>query len=77
MLPPDSSAARMPFFGAISVAAMSSRSAKVFLAMDSSSFKERTESRVACSTLIRARRRLFSTVLSSRKLPSTVAAAME
>ena len=79
MLPPDSSAARMPLGYKTRVSAMSSRLLGVGLAAarDWSWSRFSEELSLACSTLARAKRRLSSMELPRMKLPRMVAAAIE
>ena len=79
MLPPDSSAARIPLGFRTRFLAINS----ILSGVDccevrfSSSFRVRVELSLECSRLVRARRKLSSTDLPRMKLPRMVAAAME
>ncbi len=79
MLPPDSSAARMPLGCKTRVLAMSSRLLGLLCsaAKDWSWSRLRAELSLACSTLARARRKLSSMELPRIKLPRIVAEAIE
>ena len=79
MLPPDSSAARMPLGLKTRFLAISS----MFSGADDGGVRRLSSSRVRealsleCSRLVRARRKLSSTDLPRMKLPRIVAAAIE
>ena len=78
MLPPDSSAARIPLGWRTKFWAISSMLFGVVLeASDCKLSRESTLFSLECSTLARARRRLSSMVLPRMNEPRIVAAAME